>query len=359
MRLVNLLLFLWIPASLFAQDLFIQGERVFTGQGDPICPGYLRIQGERIVEILPGKPPEGSVLTASAKVIFPGFIDAHCFIGCAGNLEEDVFVMTPQFRAEDGYNPYDPEIQQKLEHGITSFFLAPGDGNILSGRMALICPASPQNYLLRSELALKCSFSRQTLLPYRNPTSLMGATYELASTLKKNPLLLDLFLCDHPTQVPLAFQWIRQQGGKGMLSLKEGAYSKELPELLKEQHYTQFLILQVPDWNSSQLALQMPARLQKAGFRFAFASHHSSANPKDLLLGVNLAIHYGLNPSTALKAITQYPALLFQAEKDIGSLAPGTLANFILADDLPLNLSAHIQCVFVKGKKIDSQFPPF
>lgn len=359
MKFASLLCLLSFSLPILAQDLFIQGEFIFTGTGTPLSPGYLRIQGERIVEVLQGKPPQGTKVEASAKMIFPGFMDAHCFLGLSGNLEENVLAMTPQLRAEDGYDPYDPKLLKNLEQGLTSFILAPGDGNLLSGQMALIAPHSPQNYLLRSKIGLKSSFSRQALLSYRNPTSLMGAMWELQNYLKKSPLTLDLFLCDHPTQVSLALQWIRQQQGKGILALKEGAYFKELPAFLKTQHYQNFLILQAPGWNSDRLALQMPSKLHQAGFRFALASYASTTVATALRIGANLSIHYGLDPDIALKAITLHPALLFQAEKETGTLQPGAFANVILADDHPLNLATRFQMVLVKGKKIVPPTPKF
>jgi imidazolonepropionase-like amidohydrolase len=65
-----------------------------------------------------------------------------------------------------------------------------------------------------------------------------------------------------------------------------------------------------------------------------------------------LAVAYGLAPDAALKALTIWPAEIFGADKDIGSIAQGKLANFFITTGDPLDLRTQVVDVFIKGRQV-------
>jgi imidazolonepropionase-like amidohydrolase len=93
-----------------------------------------------------------------------------------------------------------------------------------------------------------------------------------------------------------------------------------------------------------------PGLLHEAGVKFAFSTG-GGGNARHVPLHAALAVAYGLPADAALKALTIWPAEMFGADKDIGSIARGKLANLIVATGDPLDLRTQISEVFIKGRQ--------
>jgi len=65
-----------------------------------------------------------------------------------------------------------------------------------------------------------------------------------------------------------------------------------------------------------------------------------------------LAMAFGLPADGALKALTIWPAEILGAEKEIGSIATGKLANFFITTGDPLDLRTQVTDVFIKGRQV-------
>jgi len=80
------LILLMVTFTADAQQIAVKGEMVYTSAGDPIENGVVLISDGRIEQV----GPEASVQIPSgyevheAKVVTPGFIDAHSVVGLAG-----------------------------------------------------------------------------------------------------------------------------------------------------------------------------------------------------------------------------------------------------------------------------------
>ena len=61
---------------------------------------------------------------------------------------------------------------------------------------------------------------------------------------------------------------------------------------------------------------------------------------------------YGLSKEGALKALTIWPAEIFGADKLIGSIAQGKLANLFITTGDPFDLRTQVTDVFVKGRQV-------
>jgi hypothetical protein len=94
-----------------------------------------------------------------------------------------------------------------------------------------------------------------------------------------------------------------------------------------------------------------PGLLYEAGVKFAFSTGNGS-NARHVPLHAQLAVAYGLPEEGAMKALTIWPAEIFGADKQIGSVAQGKLANFYITNGDPLDLRTQVSLVFIKGRQV-------
>ncbi|MFZ8836359.1 MAG: amidohydrolase family protein [Flavobacteriales bacterium] len=80
-----------------------------------------------------------------------------------------------------------------------------------------------------------------------------------------------------------------------------------------------------------ELAPTNAARVHAAGMRFALTAD-GLKSPSEIRGAVWKAIEYGLPESVALAALTEVPASMLGVTNDVGSIAPGLLANVLITD---------------------------
>lgn len=95
-----------------------------------------------------------------------------------------------------------------------------------------------------------------------------------------------------------------------------------------------------------------PARLAEAGIPFAFSSFGTD-DPKSFLEGILKAVEAGLPKEKALAALTATPAAFFGLDRALGSVAPGMIANLVLAEGDLLAKDAKVRMVFADGAKVE------
>ena len=133
-------------------------------------------------------------------------------------------------------------------------------------------------------------------------------------------------------------------GGQEAYKVKELLRSKNIPVILRP-----VLTLPVDEDDPYDRLLSQPAELAQAGVKFAMGSFDNSFARR---LGQNAAnaVAYGLSPDDALKAVTLYPAQIFGLADQIGTLEPGKLANVIVTNGDPLELTTDVKYLFIKGQ---------
>jgi len=94
-----------------------------------------------------------------------------------------------------------------------------------------------------------------------------------------------------------------------------------------------------------------PGLLYDAGVKFAFSTGNGS-NARHVAFHAALAVAYGLPADGALKALTLWPAEILGAEKEIGSVATGKLANLFITTGDPMDLRTQVVEVFIKGRQV-------
>lgn len=91
--------------------------------------------------------------------------------------------------------------------------------------------------------------------------------------------------------------------------------------------------------------------LKKAGVKFAISTGDAS-NIQDLPNRAGWMCAYGLSPKDAIRAITLDAAEILGVGDKVGSLDSGKLANVIVTDGDPLELTTQVKRVFIEGKPI-------
>lgn len=100
-------------------------------------------------------------------------------------------------------------------------------------------------------------------------------------------------------------------------------------------------------WN---LAPSNPKVLQDNGVQFSFTLHELKS-PSDLKFKVQKAISYGLSKTKALEALTTVPASILGKSGEIGSLQPGSQANFLIASGDIFDKETTLYENWVQGSK--------
>jgi imidazolonepropionase-like amidohydrolase len=160
-----------------------------------------------------------------------------------------------------------------------------------------------------------------------------------------------LIFADRSREIRNAVEFCDKQNLKMILAGGEEAYkvkdllrSKGIPVILRPM-----LSLPPEEDDPYDRLLSQPAELAAAGVKFAFASFDNSFARR---LGQNAAnaVAYGLPYEEALKAVTLYPAQIFGIAGQIGTLEQGKLANLIVTNGDPLELTTDVKYLFIKGQ---------
>ena len=133
-------------------------------------------------------------------------------------------------------------------------------------------------------------------------------------------------------------------GGEEAYKVKDLLRSKGVPVILRPM-----LTLPPEEDDPYDRLLSQPAELAAAGVKFAFASFDNSFARR---LGQNAAnaVAHGLPYDEALKAVTIYPAQIFGLGDQIGTIEQGKLANLIVTNGDPLELTTDVKYLFIRGQ---------
>ena len=134
-------------------------------------------------------------------------------------------------------------------------------------------------------------------------------------------------------------------GGEEAYKVKDLLRSKGIPVILRPT-----LSLPRDEDDPYDRLLSQPAELAQAGVKFAFGSFDNSFARRLGQQAAN-AVAYGLPYDTALKAVTIYPAEIFGVADQVGTLEVGKIANLIVTNGDPLELTTEVKDLFIKGQR--------
>jgi len=99
-------------------------------------------------------------------------------------------------------------------------------------------------------------------------------------------------------------------------------------------------------------SLANPGRLAAAGVKIAITTDHPVVPVHFLIHQATLAVKEGLDPVTALRAVTIHPAQIIGCADRIGSLAAGKDADVVIWSGDPLDVMSRAERAYLDGREI-------
>jgi imidazolonepropionase-like amidohydrolase len=376
----------------------IKGGTVVNPGAAPMPNTDILIRNNRIVAVGPGaSAANAKVIDATGKFVYPGMIDANTGIGLSEiggistmNLRSEMGQFNPHMKALVALNVESEILGVTRANGVTTVLTSPS-GGVISGQATLINTAgwTWEDLAIVRTAGLMINLpgggggggrgggggGRGGGAPVGNPAQLQADFDQFmtesrdysagrdAGTTKLDLIyeaMRPLFKKEIPAIIPagseqqiraaVAFgeKWnirVVISGGGEAWKVRQFLAEKQIPVILGS-------IESAPGDNQPYDAIYaQPGLLYDAGVKFAFSTGQGS-NARHVAFHAALAVAYGLKPEGALKALTIWPAEILGADKQIGTIAQGKLANLFITTGDPLDLRTQVAEVFIKGRQV-------
>ncbi|GAA1035092.1 MULTISPECIES: amidohydrolase [Amycolatopsis] len=380
----------------------IVGGYVVPVGAAPIEGGTVLIEDGRITQVGAEAdvevPEDAELVDASGSWVLPGFIDAHAHLGVhedgegwAGN---DTNEMTDpngaRFRAVDGIDPYEPGFDDALSGGVTSVVIKPGSGNPIGGQTigvktwgrSILDMTFAEQVSVKSALGenpkrvygekkvtpstrlgvaaiLREAFTKaRNYQAKRDHTLSEGKPFETDLTNETLVKVLDgeLYWDQHVHRADDMVTAIRLADEFGYkLVINHGTEGHLIADLLAERDVPVILGPLFTTKSKVELrnrSLRSAGILARAGVRISITTDHPVVPINFLVYQAALAVKDGLDPETALKALTLHPAQMLGLDDRVGTLTPGLDADVVLWSGDPLDVMNRATRVFVRGQEV-------
>lgn len=400
MRLLSLFL-LALPA--LAENFAIRGVTVHPVSGPDIPNAVLVVTGDKIADVGPKAAiPKGyKVIEGKGLHVYPGMIDSASILGLSeiGSIRETQDIaelgdFNPQLRTIIAINPGSEHIPVTRSSGITASVVVPAGGFI--GGQASVVHLDGWTW---EEMAIEKSIAMQMRLPSQEATfsgRAFGAARRPYTEVKRrydeqmqqvrqffeqarayqarkaNPALgfkpdlrLEAMIPVLEGKKPIMIVAARERGIRDALAFAERekvkivlAGVRDVDPFLAELAKKQIPVIlpdlyQVPLEEDASIdePLDIPAKLAKAGVKFAFGSYNIE-RPRNLPFQAANAVGNGLPYTEALRALTLGAAEIWGLADRLGSIDKGKFADFILTDGDPLEPKTQIRQMWILGQPV-------
>jgi imidazolonepropionase-like amidohydrolase len=382
-------------AEAAATRTFLVGADVHVGDGTVIQGGVVELRGARIVavggaELKASVPADAQVVDLTGKRITPGLVAAHTPLGLVEiDLEGatvDAERMGPDpiragYDASTAVNADSSIIPVSAIEGVTSAAVTPR-GGLLAGQVAWIdlVAGEHQGIVARPRVAMAGQLgaavagSRAATLArlrellddarfYRD----RRAAFERRQTrdVAAHRLDLEALLPVLDRQVPLvmaadrasdllALCELSRQSGVRVVAVG-ATQGWKVADALAEAGVA---VVVQPSANLPGSLDQLGARfdnaalLHAAGVKVGIAVLGEAHNVRNVTQEAGLAVAHGLPPEAALSAVTLELARIYGMDAHYGSIAAGKLANLVVWDGDPFELSRWPAQVWIRGRSI-------
>ena len=364
----------------------------------PYCAD-IRTEDTQIKEIAPNlSPVEGEeMIDATGLRVYPGFIDAHSHLGLDNygmgyeghDYNEMNDIVACHLRALDSFNPQERGVRFALEGGVTTVGTGPGSANVLGGTFIAVKTHGHcvDDMVIKDSVAMKCAFGenpkrcyqskgdsarmttaaklREMLFNARDYMSRKEAAAEDNSKLPKFDMKMEALIPVLKGDIPLKAHAHRADDICTAIRIAKEFDVKMTLEHCTEGHLIPDIVLRSgfpaavgPTLtNASKIELcnktfETPGVLDRAGVQVSIITDSPVIPQQYLPLCAGLAIKAGMDPFSALKAITINPAKHLGIEDRVGSLEVGKDADIVLADGDPMVSDNHIVAVILNGEKV-------
>lgn len=340
--------------------------------------------------------PDGSrVIDARGRPVTPGIIVASSALGLKeiDGVEETNDVASGQKRysaalsVADALNPRSALLPVNRIAGVTRALTAPDTrkgGSLIAGQGAIVSLAgtlAPDGeWITRPQAALFATLGEQGRELVGSRPAAMAALREafeearsggarlgdgLSGEAQLSPLDLPVLRRVLQRELPLVLHAERASDilaalkladDYGLLLIISGAAEAQL--VAAELASRSVPVLIDPSRNlpahfeTLHVSRDAIARLSRAGVAFAFvdASEFGSHNARNLRQLAGIAAANGLSRDAALAAITLQPAQILGLSTVLGSIEPGKIADLVLWDGDPLEVTSAATAVWIEGR---------
>jgi adenine deaminase len=341
-------------------DLIVCGGKLINVYSGEILDGFeIAIIDGRICYVGPSathtRGEKTEILDASGLYVSPGFIDGHTHIGHYARPFEN--------------------LQSFLPHGTTSVVASADELCTVFGLrglkifldevaahplrvFTLVSMVAPQD----PELCSTATFSREEIAQALDETRVYGLG-EIVSWLRllqaDDELLAKIELAHRRGKIVQGHtagardQKLCAVAALGISSCHEPIYFEDAIERLRLGYWTMLRegSLRQDLEHTLPPLIGSGANLQRLILVTDSMTQDDVAERGHMDNVVRRAIELGLTPLQALQSVTLNPALCSGLEQDVGGLAPGRHADFVLLDDLD---QCHVREVWIGGKRVAS-----
>lgn len=336
--------------------------------------------------------PEGvQRIDAHGAWLLPGLIDAHVHLGMHPEGEDssgtDVNEMTDPnmaaVRAIDAIDPFDPGFDDALAGGITTVNVNPGSGNPIGGQTVAIHTHGRwiDEMVLRAPSGIKSALGENPKRIYggkgKTPSTRLGTAmvireafieaqnYMAAADPAKRDAKLEALAMVLRRQIPwrqhahrtddvaTALRLAQEFGYE--LVLDHGTEAHVLADVVAARNVPVLIGPLFTTKSKVELrgrSLANPRRLAEAGVEISIITDHPVIPINFLIHQCTLAVKEGLDPDTALRAVTINPARVLGLAERLGSLEVGKDADVVLWSGDPLNVLSRALRVWIGGKTV-------
>jgi len=402
-------------ATAAAQPLVLDGGTIHAAAGEEPFAGRVVIDGGRIVAVgEAAEVPEGAVrLDVAGLHVYPGLCDALSRIGLveigavAATVDTaEIGAYNPHLKAITAVHPASEVIPVTRETGITHAVVAPGtdrDG-VVAGQASLLHLAG----WTVEEMAIETSVAMVIAWPEIQTRSFDFATFSVrespfseakeqaeeaqnelrdwfdaarqyqramaaGSDRVERDLKLEALARVLDGQLPVVIQanakrdleaaiaFAEEQdvrlilaGGRDAWKIKDQLAEKKIPVILGR---TQSLPAEEDD--PYDRPYRTAGELAAAGVTIAFGSSAGGGfgpggphSARTLPYEAATAVAFGLPRDVALAALTRNPAEIFGRGDELGTIEAGKIANLIVTDGDPLELTTEVRHLIIDGKEV-------
>jgi len=375
-------------------------------EGEPIEDGIVLLRDGKIAAVEgPGfAVPSGvDVVDAAGKWVLPGFIDAHAHAGVHEEAEgwagqdtnERTDPVAAHVRAIDAINPADLGFRDAITGGVLAVNVNPGSANPIGGQTAAIkCwGRTVDQMVLREPAGMKSALGENPKRVYgeRNETpatrlgtaavirgafvaaqnyqAKLAAADSKDSVPERSVVERDLKLealgrvlrreipwrqhCHRADDIATAMRMAREFGYDLVIDHGTEAY------LIADQIAAASIPVIIGPLFTSRSKVELrnrslanPGRLAAAGVTIAITTDHPVVPINFLIHQATLAVKEGLDPVTALRAVTINPARIIGVDARLGSLSVGKDADLVIWSGDPLDVMSRAELAFVDGREI-------
>lgn len=376
--------------------LLIKNAKLFPITTPPF-EGDILLQGGRIAALgqnLLAK--DANILDVRGCHVLPGLVDPHCHAGLcaegAGADEEDVnessTPLTPELRAIDGIDPFDPCFLDARKAGVTTVVTGPGSTNVIGGQFAAIKTkeGSVDSRVLREPAAMKASLGENPKRTYQQNEEKPYTRMAIAALLRQ--ALVDAGEYTKKRKKKDGDE-ARDLGKEAMARVLAGEFplkvhahraddiltamriAKEFGVPFTIEHCTEgHLVLKelqclkglgswavagplMCDRSKAELrnyTMELPKLLHEAGIPFAIMSDYPCVPLQYLAVTAAMAVREGLPEEAALEAITINAARSAGIDSRVGSLEVGKDADLAVFSGHPFAYTSRCVLTVIDGE---------